>query len=169
MAATMLPAQLRFHVDLNVGDPITPAPEQVRVPRLLGGEITVLGYPLAMVHAEKIVTAMARGTANTRWRDFVDVYLLSRHHPVDGDELRAAISDVAANRDVELVALTEVLDGYGVIGQVRWAAWRKKEHLEGRVPEDFGDVVGAVIDFADPTIGGSAGGRIWDPGTRTWR
>jgi len=26
-----------------------------------------------MVHAEKIVTAIQRGTANTRWRDFGDV------------------------------------------------------------------------------------------------
>lgn len=42
---------------------------------LRGGEIVVRGYPLAMVHAEKIVTALVRGTANTRWRDFADLYL----------------------------------------------------------------------------------------------
>jgi hypothetical protein len=29
-----------------------------------------------MVFAEKIVTALERGTANTRWRDFVDIYSL---------------------------------------------------------------------------------------------
>jgi hypothetical protein len=44
------------------------------LPRLRGGEpIELRGYPIHMVHAEKIVTAIQRGTANTRWRDFGDV------------------------------------------------------------------------------------------------
>lgn len=47
-------ADVTFHVD--VGDPITPAPRRVAIPKLLGGELHVLGYPLVMVHAEKIVT-----------------------------------------------------------------------------------------------------------------
>jgi hypothetical protein len=47
----------RFHVDVNVGDPIVPSPTIVSVHRLMGGDpITVMGYPLHMVHAEKIVT-----------------------------------------------------------------------------------------------------------------
>jgi hypothetical protein len=45
------------------------------VPRLLGGSITVRGYPLSMVFAEKIVTAVQRGTVNTRWRDYADIVL----------------------------------------------------------------------------------------------
>jgi hypothetical protein len=69
-------AVVRLHVDINVGDPVWPPPQQVRGPRLLGGELIVRGYPLEMVLAEKIVTAIARGTANTRWRDFAG-YLLS--------------------------------------------------------------------------------------------
>jgi hypothetical protein len=39
-------------------DPIWPAPATVEVPRLLGGSITVAGYPLPMVLAEKIITAL---------------------------------------------------------------------------------------------------------------
>jgi hypothetical protein len=69
--------------------------------RILGGEIVVRGYPLAMVHAEKIVTAISRGTTSTRWRDFADMYLLARHHAADGAELghlahRAAMGQGAA-------------------------------------------------------------------------
>lgn len=45
-------AQLTFHVDVNVGDPVWPAPQTVTLPRLLDGSIRVVGYPLAMVHAE---------------------------------------------------------------------------------------------------------------------
>jgi hypothetical protein len=61
-------ARIRFHVDVNVGDPIWPAPAVVDLPRVLGGTLRITGYPLAMVYAEKIVTAVERGLANTRWR-----------------------------------------------------------------------------------------------------
>ncbi|MGW3604362.1 nucleotidyl transferase AbiEii/AbiGii toxin family protein [Micromonospora sp. NPDC005161] len=83
-------ARLTFHVDVNVGDPIWPDPLQIKLPRLLDGEIVVTGYPLPMVYAEKLVTALQRGEANTRWRDFADVYLLSRRQDIDGDDLVAA-------------------------------------------------------------------------------
>jgi hypothetical protein len=74
------------HIDVNVGDPMHPPPNTIEVPRLLGGELTVLGYPLAMVFAEKIVTAVTRGTQSTRWRDFADIYLLARRHHIDGGQ-----------------------------------------------------------------------------------
>lgn len=44
----------KLEVDINVGDPIWPEPQQVAVPRLLVDEPIVLaGYPLHMVYAEK--------------------------------------------------------------------------------------------------------------------
>lgn len=48
------------------------------------------GYPRVMVLAEKIVTAIQRGTANTRWRDFVDIVALSDSADLtqDRDQLR---------------------------------------------------------------------------------
>lgn len=73
--AQLASARLTFHVDVNVGDPIWPEPATVAVPRLRGGEpIRLSGYPVHMVHAEKIVTAVKRGIANTRWRDFGDIW-----------------------------------------------------------------------------------------------
>ncbi len=168
MTAQLATARPHFHVDTNVGDPISPAPKNVRLPRLLGGEIVLRGYPLAMVHAEKIVTAIARGTVNTRWRDFADIYMLARHHPIDGSEVARAIRRVAEHREVRLRPLAQALDGYGQIGQQRWTAWRRRQRLEDRLPEQFGDVVAAVIDFADPAILGSAEGHSWEPATHKW-
>lgn len=81
--AHLASARLAFHVDVNVGDPIWPEPATVAVPRLRGGEpIRLPGYPMHMIHAEKIVTAIQRGTANTRWRDFGDIWRLSRQLPM---------------------------------------------------------------------------------------
>jgi hypothetical protein len=130
MTAQLATARPHFHVDTNVGDPISPAPKNVHLPRLLGGEIVLRGYPLVMVHAEKIVTAIARGTVNTRWRDFGDIHMLARHHAINGSELAYAIRRVADHRKVKLRPLAQALDDYGQIGQQRWTAWRRRQRLE---------------------------------------
>jgi hypothetical protein len=168
MKAELATARPHFHVDVNVGDPITPATEELHLPRLLGGDVVVRGYPLVMVHAEKIVTAVARGTVNTRWRDFADVYLLSRRHTLIGADLTDAVRQVARHRQVELVPLARVLDGYGEIGQARWAAWRRKQQLEERVPAAFAEVISAVVAFADPAVSGNVRGLSWDPSAGSW-
>ena len=138
MTATLSNARLSLHVDVNVGDPIWPAPTTVQVPRLLGGSITVTGYPLPMVPAEKITTAVQRGTANTRWRDFADIYLLTRHHPVDGADIDRCLREVATYRQAALAPLGTVLDGYATIGRQGWTAWRRRNQLDELVPAAFG-------------------------------
>jgi hypothetical protein len=127
----------------------------VGLPCALGGEIIVRGYPLAMVHAEKIVTAITRGTTSTRWRDFADIYLLARHHPIDGDELSASVREVALHRGTHLAPLGQTVAGYGAIGQQRWGAWRRRQLLDDRLPANFKDVLDTVIAFADPAITGA--------------
>ncbi len=168
MRAELATARPHFHVDVNVGDPITPAPQELHLPRLLGGEVVVQGYPLVLVHAEKVVTAIARGTVNTRWRDFADIYLLSRRHALAGAELAGSIHQVARHRQIGLAPLAQVLDGYGEIGQARWAAWRRKQRLEDRVPDRFAEVVSAVVAFADPVITNTAEALAWDPASGVW-
>jgi hypothetical protein len=168
MMAQLATARQHLHVDVNVGDPIIPAPREIHLPRLLGGEVVVLGYPLVMVYTEKIVTAIARGTVNTRWRDFADIYLLSRHHAINGTELVRSIQRVASHRQIELTSLVRILNGYGEIGQQRWSAWRRKQNLEDRLPEHFGDVVAAVVSFGEPAVNGRARGCQWDPTAGAW-
>jgi hypothetical protein len=97
-----------------------------------------------MVYAEKIVTAVARGTVNTRWRDFADIYLLSRRHSQAGPDLGDSVRQVTRHRQVELVPLAWVLDAYVEIGQARSVAWRRRQQLEERLPDQFAEVVVAV-------------------------
>lgn len=104
-----------------------PGPREV--PRLLGGDpVELSGYPLPMVHAEKIVTALQRGTVNTRWRDFADVWTLSGTHPAR-DELQTALRAVADYRGVALARLQDALEGYPALAQGKWAAWRRKQQM----------------------------------------
>lgn len=168
VAGTLANARLSLHVDVNVGDPIWPAPSAVDVPRLLGGNITVVGYPLSMVLAEKIVTAVQRGTANTRWRDFADIYLLTRHHRIAADDLRGSLNEVAAYRRVRLQPLATVLVGYPTLGQSGWTAWHRRSGLGARVPAVFGELVDAVVGFADAMLLGAPVPHAWDPEAHRW-
>lgn len=169
MGVELATARTRLHIDVSVGDPVSPAPRVVEVPRLLGaGSLKLVGSPLHMVHAEKIVTAVQRGTVNTRWRDFGDVWTLSGEHPVAGDQLQTAIAEVAGHRRAQLSPLRETLEGYPAIAQPRWFAWRRKQRLH-HLPEDFGDLLEDLYAFADPVITAEAFGLTWSPWGRVWR
>ncbi len=167
MTAHVATAQVTFHVDVNVGDPTSPAPQEIALPRILGGAINLRGYPIAMVHAEKIVTAVSRGTANTRWRDFGDVYALAGRHAINGDELLASLGSVAGHRRVDLAPLATVLSGYAAIAQGRYAAWLRKQRRED-LPGQFQDVLDRVFTLSDPALTGAASERTWSPDELTW-
>lgn len=170
MPARIATARITFHIDLNVGDPIVPGAVQVDYPRILDDSIRIqlLGYPISMVLAEKIVTAVQRGTASTRWRDFGDIYNLSRIHALSLSEMKLSIAAVSTHRMVETVALREVLSDYPQIGQFKYENWRiKYDRLE--LPEDFGELLDAIYKFTDPILNGSARETsTWDPIRSIW-
>jgi hypothetical protein len=143
---------IQFHVDVNIGDLMWPPPGDVDLPRVLGGPpIRVRGYSVELVLAEKIVTALQRGTANTRWRDFVDIASLA-HGDIDDEALVGSIKRVAAYRQSPIQPLSEVLAGYAPLAQVRWAAWRRKQRLTDTTPESFAALLDEVLDLADPVL-----------------
>lgn len=166
-------AKTYLNVDINVGDPISPAPEPIHIPRLLDEDqmIDLVGYPVPMMHAEKIVTALQRGTVNTRWRDFADVYLLSRQHPIHGRDLVRALQAVAQHLHVGLVPLAGTLAGYADVPgvQSKWAAWRRRQQFDSRLPEPLADVLEQVYAFADPANAGEAAHMEWRPGDLAWQ
>jgi hypothetical protein len=168
MNGSLSVARLRFHIDINVGDAVDPPPGPVTLPRLLGGDLMVTGYPLAMVHAEKIVTMIQRRDANTRWRDFADVYTLSRNRPIEGAQLHSSLLTVADHRQARMIPLSRALQGLAGTAQPKWAAWRRKQRMEHLIPELFADVVDHVTAFGDPVINGNANGLTWDPASRAW-
>jgi hypothetical protein len=161
-------AVLRIHVDVNVGDPVWPPPQEVHLPGLLEGEISLRGYPLAALIAEKAVTAFQRGEANTRWRDYADMYTLSGTHRFSGDELTAAVHSVATHGKSDLEPLAGLLEGYPTLAQTKWASWRTKQSHGAMLPPGFQTVLAAVSHFADPVFAGGVAGLSWDPHQRRW-
>jgi Nucleotidyl transferase AbiEii toxin, Type IV TA system len=159
-----------FHVDVNVGDPIWPAPNEIQLPKLLGGEIRLLGYPMTMVLAEKAVTALQRSTANTRWRDFGDVYQLTGQHSYSADVARGSLAEVARFRAVELTPARIALDGFAELGQDRYLRWRDRLELGDRLPDSFAEVLEALFAYVDPLVTPDEvlDTASWDPVSRSW-
>lgn len=88
-------------IDFSTGDVITPREVSYSF-RLLFEErtISILAYNLETVLAEKLETFLARGTANTRMRDYYDIYILTntQEHNIDNTTLKEAFVNTSAKR-----------------------------------------------------------------------
>jgi Nucleotidyl transferase AbiEii toxin, Type IV TA system len=133
---------------VSTGDPIVPSPRQVTIDRILGEPITLLGYALETTIAEKGVTILERGITSTRWRDYVDIVQLGRQG-IDPDELLRSARAVARPRRVTLEPVAPHLADYGAVAQAKWAAWRRKEHLESVCEENLDDQITLVASCLD--------------------
>ncbi len=137
--------------DVSTGDPVVPAPRMVALDRILGEPITLLGYAPETTIAEKGVTILERGITSTRWRDYVDIVQLASQG-FDRDELLRSARAVARYRGVPLEPIGAHVVGYGAIGQAKWAAWRRKEHLEDISDANLDDQMAQVASYLDPVF-----------------
>lgn len=137
--------------DVTTGDPIVPAPKLVRIDRVLGEPVELLGYAPETTIAEKGVTILERGIASTRWRDYVDIVQLARRG-IDEDELLRSSRAVATYRGVVLEPVSPHLEGYADLGQAKWAAWRRREGLQGVCEQNLEDQVALVASYLDPVF-----------------
>ena len=65
-----------FHIEIGIGDPITPAAISLKTEYLLGsGDLSWKVYPPETILAEKLHTLVARGSENSRSKDIYDVYI----------------------------------------------------------------------------------------------
>ena len=97
-------ARCSIQVDIGFGDAVTPGPEEARYPVMLpeveAPKLRV--YPRYTVVAEKLEALASLGIANSRMKDFFDLWILSRYTEFDGDTLRRAIRATFDRRKTEL-------------------------------------------------------------------
>ena len=85
-------ARISLQIDIGFGDVITPAPIEVEYPTMLAFPAPKLrAYPRETVVAEKFEAMVRLGMANSRMKDFYDVWELSRRFDFEGSTLMAAI------------------------------------------------------------------------------
>ena len=95
-------------VDISTGDIITPR-EVLYTFKLMFEErtISILAYNLETVLAEKMETVIARGVANTRLRDYYDLYILQNEytHAISMEQFKAAFLATCKKRNsIQLIA-----------------------------------------------------------------
>ena len=64
----------------------------------------------------------------------------------------AAKSGTSRDRGVTLEPVAPHLVGYSAVAQAKWAAWRRKEHLESACEENLDDQIALVVRWLDPVF-----------------
>ena len=146
-------------------------PETVGPTLLDGPSVEILGYPIATVLAEELSTAVQLGEANTRIRDYVDLYNLTGTHPLDFRRTRLALLATAAYRRIKPRPLSTAV---GQLATIRAGAYRTyRTYRTGLgadgtdLPDSFTEVITAVTAFADPLCARRAAPH-WEPTSRRW-
>lgn len=111
----------------------------------------MLAYPVEMVIAEKLVTALERGSTSTRWRDFVDLLALAQVG-VDEEHAARSVHRAAKHRGVDPEGFARLRDDFGSETQGRWEAWTRKAGLDGHVPDAFADVLAALAPWVEQLV-----------------
>lgn len=91
--ARLAGARITVVIDIGFGDAIEPGVEEINLPVLLDLPVPRLrAYARETVVAEKFQAMVMLGLANTRMKDFYDIWMLSRNHDFDGERLSRAIA-----------------------------------------------------------------------------
>lgn len=93
-------ARIRIIADIGFGDAIEPGLRELEMPVLLGQPAPRLrAYPAETVVAEKFQAMVMLGRANSRMKDFYDVWVLSRTQEFVSERLSRAIAATFARRN----------------------------------------------------------------------
>jgi len=97
-------ARLSMQIDIGFGDVVTPEPQDVLYPDLLEDlpPPRLRAYPLATVIAEKFEAICVLGMANSRMKDFFDLWVLLRHGDAEPELLSRAIAATCRRRRTRL-------------------------------------------------------------------
>jgi len=98
-SAQLFTAKLPMRIDFGFSDTILPQPAAVKYPTLLDFPAPELkGYTPQTSIAEKFESIIRLGFANTRMKDFYDIWLLIQQFDFDHKELQEIILQVMKNR-----------------------------------------------------------------------
>jgi len=149
-------AQIHVQIDIGFGDAITPPPERLVFPTILTLPApSVLAYPPDTVVAEKFEAMIRLGMANSRMKDFYDVWLMRTLFAFDGDVLSDAIRNTLRRRSTLLpqgtpVAFTKEFRG-DAQKQTQWRAFIRRFKPEG-IPASLDTAIEQVTTFLMPVL-----------------
>lgn len=148
-------ARCPIQIDIGFGDAVTPGPEDVEYPVMLSefAAPKLRVYPRYTVVAEKFEALSSLGIANSRMKDYFDLWILAQHTDFDGDTLRQAVQATFDRRKTALTGqapfgLTDAF-AQDAQKQMQWQGFLKKNRLEALA---LNDVIAALTTFMLPVI-----------------
>ena len=137
IGAELARARCKIQVDVGFGDAITPAPIDAVYPVLLNNlpAPTLRTYSVYTVIAEKLNAIVALGMANTRLKDYYDLYVLLDREVLEGSMLSAAVNATFCRRGMAVgdtipVGLTEEFSE-DPSRQAIWKSFLRKNEIAG--------------------------------------
>ena len=166
-------AQFVLRLDVGIDDAVVPDPGWVDYPVLLDDEAPrILAYQPATAVAEKFQAMIEIGLANSRMKDYHDIWMLSRTLEFDGQDLADAMRATFQRRDTGLPSeipaeLTREYTEQPETSRM-WDTYRKgSSGSASDLPEDLQDVADAIATFVMPAAiavaSGGAFGKTWTP------
>lgn len=165
-------AVIPIQVDIGYGDAITPAPLEITYPTILDFPAPHLrAYPFYTVVAEKFQAMVWLGIANSRMKDFYDLWAIMRKFEFDGPILAKAIRATFERRNTPIpaeapLALTQAFANE-TTKLTQWKAFLRKNALSA---DDLTltDVIAALHNFLmPPTLAEAQGANfnaVWPAG-----
>lgn len=97
-----------FYIDFGIGDVIVPFEVKRTIPVLLEGfeQVSILTYSIESIISEKFDAMIRYMEANSRMKDFYDVYTQATTFSFDGSILKEALYKTLSNRQTLYTAIT---------------------------------------------------------------
>ena len=129
-------ARIALQVDIGFGDAVIPGPESVSYTVLLDDLAApkLRSYPKYTVVAEKFHAVCLHGMANTRMKDYFDLWVLLTEGVLESTTLRRAVDATFARRQLPVpnTVPSGLSDAFArdAMKRAQWTAFLKKNQLE---------------------------------------
>ena len=152
MTAEISGAKIKVTIDIGFGDAVEPNAELVDYPSMLDLPPPRLRvYARETVIAEKFQAMVALGRANSRMKDFYDIWILSRSFAFDDDRLPRAIAATFARRGTPIPdELPDALSPAFAADAQKQQQWRAFIEDVAIIPGEFADVIMDLAAFLMP-------------------
>lgn len=156
-------------IDIGFGDVIYPSAVKMDFPVILDMEPPrVITYSLESSIAEKLEAIIRNGYLNSRYKDFYDIYVLSKKYEFSYEELRSAVTKTFMNRKTQMTMDTAAFENEFLVDpmhQTRWKAFLKKK--KALIQVSIEDALSWIKVFARPLLEGTVKTR-WNPEKGSW-
>ena len=161
-------------IDIGFGDVIYPDRVKMEFPVLLDMEVPeIYAYSIYSVISEKFEAIVFLGDANSRYKDFYDIYILADRYELDGAELKEAIRETFEHRRTGFDDIFAFKDDFieSEIHQSRWKSFlKKKRALVNAELGDVGDLLRALLlPIVESINSDTKYAANWDHESRSWK